>query len=278
MSYGFLTEATQDDHWEVGQKVATARFGATALMPNGHGWKKHLPKKEIQRRGSLETQACTIFGSANAWETLANFYGFNDFPKDLAERYNAILANITPEGGYAHVSCETFRKFGALPEHLLPFSEDIRTWDYFYTPKPMDENLIKLGQDLLRKFVLGHEWIFNNTYPVDYAQKLKSALERGTVAISVYAWEKDGKYYVSRKPNNHWLQLVDYKEGEYWEMFDHYEPTLKRIAWDANFTSAKLYFLKRNESGVIPTELDWLSAMLEKIMSMLKKLGSWTGL
>lgn len=277
MSFGFLPEKTQPEHWAVGQGVATQRFGAGELMPNGHGWGIHLPIKEIQRRGKLETSACTVFGSANCWETLANFHGFDDFPKDLSERYNAILANVTPQGAYTHVSCETFRKFGAIPEHVLPFSEDIRTWDYFYSPKPMDESLVKLGQDLLRKFVLGHEWIWNDNRPADWAEKLKSALGRGTVGISLYAWNKNGKYYVSKKPNNHWVMLVDYKEGEYWEVFDHYEPTLKRLSWDSEFHTAKLFFLKRNESGATPMELDWLTTILERLMNMLKKLGSWIG-
>lgn len=159
-TFGFLPEPTEPEHWYVSSGLATQRFGATALMPDGHGWQQYLPKKEIQKRGPLETMACTVFGSANAWETLANFHGFTDFPKDLAERYNAIIAKITPEGGSAHQTCESFRLFGALPEELLPFSDDIRSWEYFYTPNPMDENLVRVGQQLLTKYLMGHEWLW----------------------------------------------------------------------------------------------------------------------
>lgn len=265
MNYGFLPEPTQKDHWIVGSKKATKRFGAPELMPEGHGWKEHLPKKELQRRGSLETMACTVFGSANCWETLAKFYGYKDFPRDLAERYNAILSEITPEGGMPHKTCETFRQFGALPEEVLPFSEDIRTWDYFYAPQPMTEELKTLGKELARKFVFGHEWVFNGQGTLaQKQQKLKEALSRGTVAVSVHAWKNDGKYYIKTKDDNHWVQLVDYVEREYWLIFDHYNPVMKKVAWDTDFYCAKLHFLRRREE--VETEIEKIQ---RKVISLL---------
>jgi len=241
MTYGFIPEPTQEDHWVLGSGKASQRFGATTLMPGGHGWGKYLPKKEIQKRGSLETMACTVFGTANCYETLANYYGYKDFPKDLAERYNAVLAEITPQGGSPHKSAETFRVFGAINEEALPFSETVYDWPQFYSPDPMDEDFVSLGQSLLSKFTLGHEWIFNGEkmLPSQKRAKLKEGLGRGPVGVSVYAWDKKGDRYVKSGQDNHWLQLVDYKEGEYWVVNDHYEPTEKRLAWDFDFYCAK---------------------------------------
>ncbi len=279
ITYGFLPEETQPDHWSLGSGKATQRFGATQLMKDGHGWGKFIPKKEIQRRGSLETQACTIFGSANCWETLANFYGYKDFPRDLAERYNGVLAEIGPQGGFPHKSCETFRLYGGLNEELLPFSEDIRSWEHFYHPNPMEESYIKVGQDLLRKYKLGHEWVFNGP-TIGWQDKLKHALSRGTVAISVSAWhEKNGRYYDEGQPNNHWLQLVDYKEGKYWIVNDHYEPTEKKLDWNHNIYCAKLYFLSPNYDGLIPTESNYFMYLIQKLwQSLLKYKQSLMGL
>ena len=165
INYGFIPEETKPDHWSVGSGLATKKFGATSLMQDGHGWGKFIPQQEIQRRGSLETSACTIFGTANCLETLAKFYKYNNFPKDLAERYNAVLAKITPEGGSIHQACETFREFGGLPESTLPFAEDIRSWEHFYHPNPMLEEYVKVGQNLLRQFNIGHEWVYNGVAP-----------------------------------------------------------------------------------------------------------------
>lgn len=275
MNYGFIPEETQSDHWHLGSGKATQKFGATELMKDGHGWGKFIPKKEIQKRGSLETSACTVFGTANCYETLANFYGYKDFPRDLAERYNAVLAKITPEGGSIHQSCETFRLFGGLPESSLPFSEDIRSWEHFYHPNPMYEEYVKLGQELLRRFNLGHEWVYNGGAPKDFHTKLKQALARGTVGISVSAWEQKNGKYISTKPNNHWLQLVDYVEGKYWIVNDHYEPTEKKLDWNHEIYCAKLYFLSPNYDGIIPTERFTLFSLITKLIEALKKLGSW---
>lgn len=263
MHYGFIPEETQKDHWQLGSGKASKKFGAAPLMPNGHGWQKYLPKKEIQKRGPLETMACTIFGTANAYETLAAFHGFDDFPRDLAERYNAVLAKITPQGGSPHQSCETFRIFGALPEHVLPFSEDIRSWEHFYFPNPMDEDFVREAQQLLTRFVLGHEWIYNGRAS-DKKALLKQALSRGTVCVSVNAWTLENGKYVKRGDDNHWLMLVDYVEGDHWLVYDHYEPTLKKVAWDTDFYCAKLFFLSRNATGLPPHWFDYLLWLVGK--------------
>lgn len=261
---GFIPEETRPDHWTLGSGIARKKLGA-GLINDRADWSKWLPKKEIQKRGNLETMACTIFGTANCFETLANFHGFNDFPKDLAERYNGVLAQITPNGGSPHKACETFRLFGGLPEDLLPFSEDIRSWEYFYAPNPMDEDFVREGQNLLTKFVMGHEWVFNGNKTLAEKQHLlKQALKRGTVAVSVYAWSKEGDYYVKRGPDNHWLQLVGYKEGKYWIVNDHYEPTEKRLAWDTDFYCAKLYFLSRNKTGIPPHWFEYAVWLVSK--------------
>ena len=277
---GFIPDAPNPLHWKMGSGTARKVFGRTELMPGGHGWKDFLPKKEIQKRGKLETSACTIFGTANALETLANFYGYTDFPKDLAERYNAVLAKITPEGGSPHRSAETFRLFGGIPEHALPFSEDIRSWEYFYAPDPMVEEFITLGQNLLRKYRIGHEFVWHSADEFTPGKAI-AALGRGTVCVSVSAWQERDGLYRKFGPDGHWLQLVDYKEGEYWLLYDSYEPTLKKYEWDAKFEQAKLFFMSPNPSKALPHEIDylkWLLAngkFLEVMKWLSKNIGSW---
>jgi len=280
VGHGFKFKPSEEGEWHLGSGLATERFGATTLNPGGQ-WDKWVPKAEKQRR-RLETQGCTIYHSLNAWETLANFYGYKDFPPNCSERYNGVLANIGPDGQDPHTSCEAIRNFGVIPEATLPFSEDIYDWAQFYSPKPMDEDYVKLGQSVIRRYELGHEYVFNGGIGVtSKAHLLMKALERGTVCVSVHAWkQKNGIYYKDEGDfDNHWTHVVGYKEGKYWLIRDSYEPFEKKVAWDTNFQSAKLYFMKPNYDGILPSERNTLIYLIKKLISALtKKLGSWINL
>lgn len=271
---GFIPDKQEDHHWWMGSGRATRNFGNTELMSLGHGWKPYLPKKEIQKKGKLETSFCTIFGTANAYETLSKFKGF-DLPKNFSERYNGVIAQITPTGGSPHQAGESFRLFGVIADELLPFSDKLKSWEEYASPNPMLEEFITLGQENLRKYRFGHEFI--HYQEKDFTPgKIIAGLGRGPVCASVSAWrEKDGLY---RKfaPDGHWVQVVDYKEGEYWELFDSYEPVLKRYEWDAKFEQAKLYFLDENPSKALPHEIDYLKWLLstgqwDKVIPWIRK-------
>jgi len=275
--HGFVFAPTGPTDWEMGSGVATQRFGATTLNPGGQ-WQKWVPKGEKQKR-RVETMGCTVYHSLNAFETLANFYGYKDFPPNCSERYSGVLADIGTDGQDPHTSCEAIRNFGVIPESTLPFSEDIYDVAQFYSPKPMDEDYIKLGQSVLRKYVLGHEYVFNGGAGLTpKSERLMRALERGTVCVSVYAWrQKNGKYYKEATDwDNHWVHLVGYEEGKHWLVRDSYEPFDKKIVWDTDFRSAKLYFMKPNYDGIIPNERETLISLIKRLISALtKQLGSW---
>lgn len=247
---GFLKEETLPDHYEFGSGKLTKRFGATALRPDGQ-WGEYLPPEEKQQK-KFETYACTVYAALNAWEIVANLLrkkkliGEGDFPKDCSERYNAILAKITPPGGFPHKSAETVRKFGVLHENLLPFSDSIYSWEYYYTPDPMDENLIKMAKQYLNKVDLQHEWVFNNEQ-VDY-KKMEDALKRGVLCASVYGWkEKNGVYYKDPgDQDTHWTVIYGYTD-KHWLCFDSYPPFKKKIARDTKFWCAKLYTMSKKK-------------------------------
>lgn len=258
IGYGFTFEPHDPAvDWWFGSGKATQRFGASALMKGGHGWGRYLPSGEKQARGNLETMACTIYHSLDAWETLAQFLGFSDFPKNCSERFSAIIAEISSTGGSPQRSCEAIRRFGVIREDDLPFDATIQTWADYYSPNPMTQKLLDLGKQMLSKFVFGHEYIFNGPMPLAQKQaNLIAALERGTVCVSMYAWRQRGSRYY-KLPNDrdqHWIQLVDFKEGEYWIIRDSYTPFDKRIEWDTDFESAKLYFLDRRTDVMNPLQ------------------------
>lgn len=271
--HGFQFVPTEPEHWTMGEGRAGLRFGASALMKDGHGWKKYRPAPERQSHGTLETMACTIFGSLNAWETLAKYSGFSDFPTNCSDRFNAILARISPQGGSPHTSCESIRKYGVIPEAVLPFSENIYDWNQFYSPDPMDPALITLGKKITDAFTLGHEYVFNG-FAKDKPTLLKKALERGPVCVSVFAWKEDehGRYYKEKDDvDQHWVELVDYKEGEYWEIVDQYAPFDKRVVWDTDFMTAKVYFLSRRDPSQEYQVLVQIRELCIKVIGLLQK-------
>lgn len=105
---------------------------------------------------------------------------------------------------------------------------------------------------------------------------LKRNLERGTICVSVHGWKKNKKGLYYKDPitddDNHWTFLVDYKEGEYWLVDDQYKPFLKKIAWDTDFQTAELYFLKENTSGLAPNDITYFQKMLKQMSEMVARL------
>lgn len=269
-SLGFKFEPSAPDHWHLGEGKASERFGAVELMPGGHGWGKYLPDTEPQKR-NIETMACTVYASLTAYETLARFKGFKDFPKDCSERFSAILAEVAPDGNSPHKSCEAIRKHGVIEEELLPFTDKMTKWEEYYIPKPMIPEYLELGKEVLSRFTLGHEYVFNGSIGITSKQdKLIEALGRGTVCVSVKAWKKKGDlYYKGNEYDNHWTFLVDYKDGEYWVVRDTYAPYDKKLAWDYDFQTAKLYFLTRKTEADKKNLLTLLQNLLELLKSKL---------
>lgn len=248
---GFVPEPTvPDDHYVLGGYGEENLAGVEkVLMPGGHGWRKYKPKKELQKQYGFESMNCTSYGTLNPLETLAAFHKLDDFPKDCSERYLGVLAGTTPEGNSPHKVIETIRTFaGVLEQAILPWTSDITDWNRYYSPNPMDEGMIAHAQKILRKYRIRHAWVFNGLTEKGKQGKLISALEIGTVAVSVRAWSlKNGRYWKDKNAtDNHWVQLLDFKQGDYWLVYDQYEDTEKKLEWDYNFGSAKVYFIEMN--------------------------------
>lgn len=276
--HGFQFEPTKPDHWVMGSGKATERFGGSALMPYGHGWQASKPEAELQSKNNFETMACTIFGSLNAWETLAKFLGFTDFPSNCSDRFNAIIAGITPQGGSPQGSAESIRKTGTIPEAVLPFSENIYDWAQFYSPDPMTQEYLALAKTITDKFILGYELVFNGV-AAGKPNLLKSALARGPVCVSMFAWkinQATGNYFkASTDTDNHWVQVLDYVDGKYWIIFDQYEPFIKYVDWNTDFQTSMVYFLSRNNQIDILTQIRNLCLQVIGLYTQLikKKLG-----
>lgn len=280
---GFRYKPTPRKAWVAGSGKATVRYGALPLMPGGHGWKNYLPPHEAQSHNDIEPCDCTIIHSLRAWITAAKRQGFS-LPDNASERFSAVMAGLRPPGGDPYVSNEAIRRFGMVHDDALPFDDTIKSLEDFYHPDPMLDGYKTEGKKVVQRYDLGHQYLFNDSpFRASIPGKqaiIKAYLERGPVCASVYAWKNNGEYYYKDQGDQdaHWIQIVDYKEGEYWEIDDSYTPYLKKLDWNFNFQTACVYFIKANETGIAPDDRDRLSVLLRQakewcllILAKLKK-------
>lgn len=232
-----------------------------APLTDGH-WLLCIPEKEIQNKNGLETSGCSEYGTFNALETLFLFqYGRK---MNWAERFIAVLAGNDPSGNDPHKVIETIRKCGLIDDALLPFDESVTSWEKWKSPIPMTPALITEGLRFLQDYAIGHDWVPDNP------ESIKEALKYSPLGVSVYAWvnENGGEIY-SFPPGlsrNHWCALVDYVDKEYWIIFDSYDQTIKKVAWDSKFIYIKRYSITKNTAAqkisLIKQLIIWLQALL----------------
>lgn len=267
--HGFRGEEFTEDMYMFGASKFADR---PVLMPGGHGWEQYKPEPELQFRGRFDSKNCSNYGTHNALETLAAFHDFGDFPKNCSERYSGVGTGTTQDGNTPHKVIEIIRKdIGVIPEALLPFSDDIDSWEKYYSPNPMRRDLLDEGKGVLLRYEIGHDWVFKGGIVAENQERLKEALSRGTVAVSVLAWKwhvfPDGETRYRKNPgegDTHWVQLLDYIEGDYWLVYDHYDKVLKKLDWDYDFGFAKVYYLDRAVQAAVDST-SFLSSIIEWI-------------
>lgn len=256
LDHGYVADIVTPD-----QHVLGGGKHVVEILQADHNWTPYLPPDELQDQNSLETMNCTAYGTIRALRILLKQqYGLD---LDYSERYVGIAAGTTPAGNSPHVVAECIRtSCGLLPDSLLPFGPDITKWEEYYSPKPLFESLLVEGKKFLDSYDFGHEWVFEpGTALADKQSLLKQALTCSPLGISVFAWAEGGDaLYHKVGPDNHWTVLVDYAEGEYWLIFDDYDQTHKKLAWDFDFGSAKRYILKKKIAGAVA--LPWYAQLL----------------
>lgn len=215
-------------------------------------WKDDVPFFEPQCR-KIETMFCTCYGTINAIETLMSAkYGIKN--ENYSERFTAILAGVSPyKGGSPHSVAEAIRKYGLIPEGMLPFDDSIISREVLIKPNPMTQNLLNEGKKWLEEWDFKHEWLSSP----DKA-KMMDALKTSPLGIGVYAWvfNKDKQVYFqpSWATPNHWCEmiLVNAVQDQYWEAYDSYKAEFKKLDWNYPFKFVKRYSLvKKNSIEVI---------------------------
>jgi len=246
---GFIADDIKQEDYLFG----SGQLQGQVLRVDGQ-WTDYLPEAEYQSRGSLETNNCVGFNTLNAIEILLQRQ-FNR-KSNNSERYLGIVANTDPSRGNSpQTVAESLRNVaGCIDDHYLPFAPGM-TLEEYYSPKPMTENYLIKGREWLKQYTFKHDWTFQPWEKLEVKRaKMIEALKYSPLGVSVVAWVKKGDYYIKPEGVNdgHWTVCVGYKLGEYWIIYDSYDPTIKHVHWDYNFGYSKRYSI--DLGGSVPKE------------------------
>ena len=249
---GYIEPEIQEEDYVLGD----GNLVGEVLQPNGQ-WDAFLPDPELQKKRDIETSNCTGFNTLEPIEILLKrkYGGVHNY----SERFVGIAAGTYPPGNDPHKVAEAIRKQGLVNESVLSFSDDIVDVDMYYSPKPLTQSLVQRGKEWLFWYDFKHDYVFQKGIPIAEKRKyMMEALKYSPLAASVFAWAENDGIYVKVGRDNHWTTIYGYKRGEYWKVFDSYEPHLKKLEWNYDFGIAKRYSIIKHGST---TKKSWLQTL-----------------
>lgn len=202
-NFKYPTIKETDFHFGSGKIVGTV------LRENGD-WRDYLPLEEAQSRAWLEPSSCYVSAQQNAIATiLEEQFGIKD--SNFSARFNCIFANGTPSGGDPLVGAQTFRDYGLIPEELLPFNENIYTWQEFVSFKYANKNVcLSSGKGFKGAWELNYDIVSTREEPLDVKfKKLKEALKYSPICLSVWGETDANGNYVPKQQGIHDTHFVE---------------------------------------------------------------------
>lgn len=244
----------------------------TVLRPDGD-WRNFLPPAEAQRRNGVESSACFVEAEQHALATiLEEQYGILD--SNFAARFNLIYSNATPDGGDPLRAAQTFRDYGLIPDSMLPFSEEIKSWEEFRSFKGSNERLCQEeGRAWRAKWEPKYDIVVTREMEVKtkYAV-LKEALKYSPIPVSVYGGNFDDG--ASKPPgvwDTHLVELIYIDDKNYPYVFDTYEPYVKKLAPLYNFDFGMRFTLEKNTVEQQISLIQRLLALARSLLDLLKQ-------
>jgi len=250
---GFIPEPVEEKDWTFG----ASGLDTEAKVADGN-WIPFLPANEKQRQG-FESMACTNFSSTTAIEILftrlidlklisvenlkwLNDNGYIDDTGHInfSDRFDALVSNTDPNSGNTlKAVAEGKRKFGMIPEKMLPWVDNIK--EYFDKTK-ITPDMYALGQEFLKRFPINYELVYTKDFAL--------ALRISPLAGACFAWNgtQNGVYYKVPYNINHAICIVE--PPDIWQIMDSYEPFIKKLANDYTFYDYAIRYIVREITGL----------------------------
>lgn len=257
-NYGLLLSDVRD---EKAYRLGSSNLPKYAINPS-KDWTAYLPIYEPQFNSFFDSYGCTVWGSLNAKEILLKFLLKKEY--NFSERFNYILAKITPPGADPHTVIEVIRKNGVIDDALLPMTEN---FFQFTKPDPMTDEFVNKGMKF--EYELKHEWVWERSDKLTKAKKhelIRECLAYSPLGVSVTAWSlKDGVYVDNGRPNTHWCVLVG-ENSKGWVVFDSYGQDLKTLSFEHNIEVCKRFLLAPSTREI---ERNILLQIVDKLLQLI---------
>ena len=229
------------------------------LVADGN-WKKVKISPELQSKRQIETYDCVGYAIASGIEKVHKLK--YEIEPNYSDRWLGIIAKTKEkQGNDPHTMCEAIRKYGMIPEEMLPFSDDINGYDEYYSFKGADEKACyEQGRKWLEQYDFRHDWVYRPTAPDDEKRNnIKVCLKASPIPLSLFAWATDARgVYVSAGTQNH-LTLGE-AFNVFIEVFDSYEPYEKQV--DQVPLYAKRIYLAKRTPPTPAQKKSWLEGLI----------------
>lgn len=262
---GFIApQPITPDQWVLGASNASP----FPIVREDGNWTPLLPPHERQNIRGIETFNCTGFNTLNALEILM-WHKFN-IQVNYSDRWLGIIAETKAPGNDPHKVAEVIRKYGLIPESMLPFSDDIQNADEYYSFKGFTQSQIDAcyaeGRKWLEMYNFNHKWVYKENQPLqEKINNMKVGLKSSPLGIAVFAWASDARdvYYANGDPN-HWTTV--YNIDRFLEVIDTYEPFRKLV--EQNIIWCKMYSIEKKAEITEEQRIGFL-AQLQKLFNWL---------
>ena len=139
--------------------VAGAASGVAYEVRNPSGdWRPYLPPGENQYSDRGDSMSCVTYSALNSIEMQEKL--LTGTAPDYGDRWTAKRSGTMRNGNYLYKVADTIRKEGLVLESDYPTPLSYN-WDEYHAeiPEPLSSQLLAKGQDWLKKWTVGYEWI-----------------------------------------------------------------------------------------------------------------------
>jgi len=232
--------------------VAGAETGIADIELNPSGdWTSYLPTDERQKVSTFDTMACVSFSALNVIETVLNFKinqgilstddfnwlvtnGYVDINNrvNFSDRFTAKMSGTTTNGNSLPAVADSIRNHGLLPQKDWEFI-GIFEWSEFY--KEIPQELKDKALQFKNRFEVKYEWIGLNTPETTTLARYATNLRKSPLQVATAVcppWNTSEILLTCGFGVAHATSIFDLEEGQWWDVFDHYDPFRKRFALD----------------------------------------------
>ena len=217
---GYLFQKQNPLDWEYGSGTMYTPLESNIVNPEGL-WK--TPTPESQNKYGYDRMACVTYSLMNVFE-MKIMFAENREP-NFSDRYIAALSGTTHQGNSQVRVFDAVRDYGLVDEADYPDTD--KGWDDYY--KIVPDDVKEKGKKFKEGYEIYYEWV--PTYKKDV---IFAALKESPLQVIVEWADGEGNLNPGTA-YNHSVSCYGAVYGDHWKIFDHYNRTTKKYAWDYEF-------------------------------------------